>query len=111
MSPFKINSDVSLLCVQGTTDDDQIAEMGIYIHRNNGNEEIGIIIEGVRVLYSLRDIAWAFCFLLGLTYALDLHYPKCLQFTFEVFQKLFLDLYGHNLMPKVQRLKNYLCRE
>lgn len=71
-------------CVQGAPDE-QIAEMYIYIYQNNGNPDIGIVIAGVRVLCALGDLAQAFCFLLGMTYALDLQYS--LKFTFEVFQK------------------------
>ncbi|XP_030599297.1 uncharacterized protein LOC115789875 isoform X5 [Archocentrus centrarchus] len=71
-------------------------------------KEIGVVIEGMEVIRGLGDIARACCLLLGLTYALNLDYPKQLKYTFEVFQKLFLELDASKLSKKVQSLKSKL---
>lgn len=73
--------------------------------RENG---IGVVIEGVQVSTGLGDIARACSVLLGLTYALDLSYSTQTKYTFEVFQKLFLELQYSKLSNKVQTLKSKL---
>lgn len=69
-------------------------------------KNIGIVIEAVEVITGLGDIARACSVLLGLTYALNLSYPKQLKYTFEVFQKLFLELDDSKFSNKVQSLKS-----
>lgn len=66
-------------------------------------EDVGVVIEGVTVLSDRPSVACACTMLLGLIYALDLSYPTTLQYTFEVFQKLLLNLDGHKLSDKVQK--------
>ena len=47
--------------------------MEIYLLRNqDGSVDVGIVIEGNTVLSSLGDLSRACCYLLGLTYVLDL---------------------------------------
>lgn len=85
--------------------------MGIYVIRKQGvditekPEDIGIAIEGVVVLNDLGNVACACALLFGLIYALNLSYPSNLKFTFEVFQKLLMNLDGNKLSTKVQALK------
>ncbi|KAL7831297.1 hypothetical protein SRHO_G00308000 [Serrasalmus rhombeus] len=67
-------------------------------------EDIGIVIEGVEVLHELTSVASACALLLGLIYVLNLAYPKPLRFTFEVLQKIIMQLDQHNMSPKVQNL-------
>nr|XP_024659322.1 uncharacterized protein LOC106674778 [Maylandia zebra] len=84
--------------------------MKIYKIKAVGSEEddIGIVLEGVRVMPALGNFPRACAMLVGLTYAVDLAYPKELKYTLEVFQKLFLELDCAKLSPKVNSLKNKL---
>lgn len=63
-----------------------------------------IVIEGTKVLEGF-DVARSCALLMGIIYALNLSYPKQLKFTFEVFQKLFLELDGQKASSKVMSLK------
>lgn len=86
--------------------------MGIYIVRHEGHDpvdqpvDVGVVIEGTEVLSSLRNAAVAVAMLFGLIYALNLSYPRELKSTVEVIQKVFFNLDGQRLSPKVQTLKN-----
>ncbi|OCT86383.1 hypothetical protein XELAEV_18020065mg [Xenopus laevis] len=83
--------------------------MKILVH-GNGDEEpdVSIVIEGSKVLTKCANAAKACALLMGLIYALNLQYPSNLKYTFEVFQKLILDLDGLKLSHKVRSLKTKL---
>uniref|UniRef100_A0A8C1VQ16 Uncharacterized protein n=1 Tax=Cyprinus carpio TaxID=7962 RepID=A0A8C1VQ16_CYPCA len=82
----------------------------IYILQDNDGavSNVGVVIEDITVLSNLANLSRACCSLLGLTYALDLRYPKTHKYSLEVYTKLFLELDPSRLSVKVQRLKNYL---
>ncbi|XP_077103309.1 uncharacterized protein LOC143756615 [Siphateles boraxobius] len=88
--------------------------LGIYVIVHEGAdatdayEDVGIIIEGVQILENLNNVANACSVMLGLIYTLNLAYPQDLRYTFEVFQKIFMELDAHKLSNKVQVLKNKL---
>ncbi|TKS64894.1 hypothetical protein D9C73_027686 [Collichthys lucidus] len=87
--------------------------MGVYIIQKEADpgddpEDIGVLIEGVKVLSGLGDTAIACALLFGLIYCLNLSYPPELKCTFEVLQKILLKLDGQRLSSKAQFLKNKL---
>ncbi|KAG9280697.1 hypothetical protein AMEX_G3437 [Astyanax mexicanus] len=73
-----------------------------------GTADFGFVVDGVKVLTALGNFARACSMLVGFAYAVDLTYPKELRYTFEVFQKLLLELDCLKLSPKVNSLKNKL---
>ncbi|XP_030580879.1 uncharacterized protein LOC115777184 [Archocentrus centrarchus] len=91
--------------------------LGIYATRAQGAEamtlpvDVGVVIEGVVVLEDLGSVSLAFALLFGLIYALNLSYPPKLRYTFEVVQKLLLELDANNLSRKAQALKTKLFIE
>ncbi|KAK5906173.1 hypothetical protein CgunFtcFv8_002062 [Champsocephalus gunnari] len=98
--------------VAGTT-------MGIYTVRAESDDpdgpggrfaDVGVVLEGVEVLHNLQSINHACMMLYRLIYALNLSYPKSLKNTFEVYQKILMDLESSKLSPKVQALKLKLLR-
>ncbi|KAL1268374.1 hypothetical protein QQF64_033737 [Cirrhinus molitorella] len=86
--------------------------MGIYIVQPEGSDaaeelvDIRVVIEGTEVLRSLRNVTVALAMLFGLIYGLNFSYPRELKATSEVIQKVFFNLDGHKLSPKVHALKN-----
>lgn len=78
----------------------------LVIHGADGEDlvDASIILEGVEMLSESHNAAKACMLLIGLVYTLNLAYPT-LRYTFEVFQKLFLEFDGIKLSPKVHTLK------
>uniref|UniRef100_A0AAQ4R6N4 Uncharacterized protein n=1 Tax=Gasterosteus aculeatus aculeatus TaxID=481459 RepID=A0AAQ4R6N4_GASAC len=74
----------------------------------DGPENIGIVLEGQVVLHGLDNVALAAAMLFGLMYALNLNYPPELKYSFEVLQKVVMELDGNTLSKKAQALKNRL---
>lgn len=78
-----------------------------------GNESlhpahVSVIIEGKEVMNDCKNVAKACLLLMGFIYAMNLSYPSKLKYTFEVFQKLFLELDTLKLSAKVRALHNKL---
>ncbi|KAM7370536.1 hypothetical protein PAMP_010072 [Pampus punctatissimus] len=67
--------------------------------------DVSILVEGHEILPGCNSTAKACSLLMGLIYALNLAYPPTLRYTFEVFQKLLLELDRFKLSPKVNALK------
>lgn len=82
--------------------------LGIFVvskARDGLPKQDGIAIEGAEVLFGIPDVAHACTYLMGL-YALELRYPNKL-YTFEIFQKIFLELENANnkMSSKVHDVK------
>lgn len=70
--------------------------------------DLGVVLEGQMVLQDLTSVPYAAAMLLGLIYGLNLSYPFELRYTFEVLQKIILELDGNKLSNKIQTLKTKL---
>lgn len=95
--------------IQGSIEE---TTLGIYILKqrdaSDKPDDIGIVLEGQIVLQELDNVALAAAMLFGLMYALNLNYPPELKYTFEVLQKVVMELEGNTLSKKAQVLKNRL---
>ncbi|XP_074551477.1 uncharacterized protein LOC141808698 isoform X2 [Halichoeres trimaculatus] len=95
---------------QGSIEDTTV---GIYIIKPDATskpEDIGVVLEGQMILRDLDNVAFDAAMLFGLMYALDLNYPTELKYTFEVLQKVVMELDSNTLSKKAQVLKNRLCQ-
>ncbi len=82
--------------------------MGICTFRRNEfgeADDVGIVIEGVKVLSNMESVILAFILLFGLIYALGLSYSDNLKYTSEFVQKILMNLDGHKVNTKIQQLK------
>uniref|UniRef100_A0A3P9L1L2 Uncharacterized protein n=1 Tax=Oryzias latipes TaxID=8090 RepID=A0A3P9L1L2_ORYLA len=70
--------------------------------------DVGIIIEGVVILQDLDNVALATAMLFGLFYCFNMSYPAQLRYTFEVIQKVVMELDPTELSRKAQNLKTKL---
>lgn len=79
----------------------------LVIHGADGEDlvDASIILEGGEMVSESHNAAKVCVLLIGLVYTLNLTYPTTLHYTFEVFQKLFVELDGIKLSPKVHTLK------
>jgi len=87
--------------------------VGIYITRetpDNDFSDVGIIIEGVVVLQDLDNVTLETALLFGLFYSLNMRYPSQLRYTFEVIQKVIMELDVTQLSRKAQSLKTKLLQ-
>ena len=94
----------TLGAIEGTT-------VGIYVIRETPNSEVsdvGVIIEGQVALQDLETVALAAAMLFGLFYTLNMSYPSKLRYTFEVIQKLIMELDAAELSRKAQSLKTQM---
>ncbi len=70
--------------------------LGIFAIRREGAEtEDRLADVGIILLHDLGNIANAVAILFGLMYSLDLSYQTNLKYTFEVLQKLLMELDGN----------------
>uniref|UniRef100_A0AAY4EWG7 Uncharacterized protein n=1 Tax=Denticeps clupeoides TaxID=299321 RepID=A0AAY4EWG7_9TELE len=99
---------------ESTEADIKKTTLGIYVIKHESAdatedpEDVGIVLEGVEVLSGLGNVALATAMLVGLIYSLNLTYPQELRYSFEVLQKIILELDSKKLSNKAQSLKTKL---
>ena len=97
--------------VAGIKESIEDTTVGIFVVKNDATsrrEDMGIVLEGLQILQGLDNAALAAAMLFGLMYVLNLNYPPELKHTFEVLQKVVMELDGTTLSKKAQVLKNRL---
>uniref|UniRef100_A0A1A7W621 Si:dkeyp-2c8.3 n=1 Tax=Iconisemion striatum TaxID=60296 RepID=A0A1A7W621_9TELE len=70
-----------------------------------------VVLEEQVVLPDVEDIPLAIALLMGLLFALNIDYPKELRYTFEVFQKVLMNIGGGQCSSLVHGLRNRLLRK
>lgn len=71
---------------------------------------VAVILEEKIVIHELRDVPHAFAVLMGLLYSLNIDYPNGLKYTFELIQKVFMDIGSATCSPKVHGLRNKILQ-
>lgn len=87
--------------------------MAVFVIREEGNSlqpphDVGVVIDGVKVLNMLPSVAHACAMLFGLIYVLNLSYPGELKNTFDALQKLFMEIEPKKMARKVLSLSVHL---
>lgn len=84
--------------------------IGICVRKEDraSQSDVAVVIEGNKAVEGLESVALAVALLFGLMYAINLSYPANLRYTFEVIQKIFMELDPGRLSKKAQALKSRL---
>ncbi|KAJ8349383.1 hypothetical protein SKAU_G00245130 [Synaphobranchus kaupii] len=72
--------------------------------------DVAVIMEEHIVLRELRDVSNGFAVLMGFLYSLNIDYPKGLKYTFEVIQKIIMDIGGGTCCARAHGLRNKLLQ-
>ena len=72
--------------------------------------DVAVILEEHIILRELRDVPNGFAVLMGLLYCLNIDYPNELKYTFEVIQKVIMDIGGSTCSARVHGLRNKLLQ-
>ena len=109
--PYLFSQDVSQEAVKEDCSNHMMKINVIHPNVAQENQDpvyVSVLIEGTEVLEDCISGTNACLLLMGVIYAVNLSYPLKLKYTFEVFQKPFLELDVITMSPKVQFLHNKL---
>lgn len=73
--------------------------------------DTSVFLEEEVILTDLKDIPHAAVFLMGLLFAPNMDYPKELRYTFEIIQKVLMNMGGGQCSSLVHGLRNRLMRK
>ncbi|KAL7868757.1 hypothetical protein SRHO_G00101410 [Serrasalmus rhombeus] len=115
--PHFLREDPSnlLKTAETTESEEQVAKgvnIGILlIQEEEDVRDFSVVLEEQIVLNGIRDFPHAVAMLVGLLFALNIDYPKELRYTFEVIQKVLLNIGGEQCSARVHGLRNrLLCK-
>lgn len=73
--------------------------------------DMSVVLEDQIILHDIKDFSKAVAMLMGLLYVLNINYPKELRYTFEVIQKVLMNIGADHCSARVHGLKNRLFRK
>ncbi|CDQ80591.1 unnamed protein product [Oncorhynchus mykiss] len=108
--PYLLREDLTyfLKTYEKTTDSEEVprgVKIGILVVVDGAaaddpmladNVDVALVIEEQVITHELHNVPNAFATLIGLLYCLNMDYPKCLRYTFEVVQKMLLKIGAEN---------------
>ncbi|KAM9366239.1 sterile alpha motif domain-containing protein 3-like [Symphorus nematophorus] len=101
--------------VEATDDEDTFTQgMKVGVVMVKDGEDIvdtAVVLEEAVILSNLKDIPRAIALLMGLLFSLNIDYPKELRYTFEVIQKVLMNIGGGQCSSLVHGLRNRLLRK
>ena len=89
----------------------QGVSVGLIIVRDGMDPlDVAVVLENEILLHEIHDLSKAMSLLMGLLYVLNIDYPKELRYTFEVIQKILMNIGAENCSAKIHGLRNKLFR-
>ncbi|XP_062293697.1 sterile alpha motif domain-containing protein 3-like [Scomber scombrus] len=101
--------------VEATDEEDTFTKgMKVGVVMVKDGEEIidtAVVLEEAVILSELKDIPRAIALLMGLLFSLNIDYPKELRYTFEIIQKVLMNIGGGQCSSLVHGFRNRLLRK
>ena len=83
----------------------------VLVKEGEDHLDISVVLEEQIVLHGIKDYSHVVAMLLGLLYALNIGYPKELQYIIKVIQKVLMNIGGEHCSARVHGLRNkILCK-
>lgn len=99
---------------QATEPEEQMTQgvgVGLILVRDGVDPlDIAVVLENQILLHNIGDLPKAMAMLMGLLYVVNIDYPKELRYTFEVIQKVLMNIGGEHCSAKIHGLRNKLLR-
>lgn len=115
--PYFLTEDPSkfLRTVEATEPEESMTrDMNVGILLVNDVEDLldmTVVLEDQIILHDIKDFSKAVAMLMGLLYVLNIDYPVELRYTFEVIQKVLMNIGADHCSARVHGLRNRLLRK
>uniref|UniRef100_A0A3B3QZ83 Uncharacterized protein n=1 Tax=Paramormyrops kingsleyae TaxID=1676925 RepID=A0A3B3QZ83_9TELE len=73
--------------------------------------DMSVVLEDQIILHDIKNFSKAVAMLMGLLYVLNIDYPTELRYTFEVIQKVLMNIGADHCSTRVHGLRNRLFRK
>lgn len=72
--------------------------------------DVAVVVEEKIVIHKQKSVACGFAILMGVIYACNLEYPSAMKYTFEVLQKVVMQIKPEHASARVHGLRNKILR-